>query len=275
MSLRFPAALLALALCQANAATVVLYDQNFENPTGFVNDNGDVNAFRTVNQLYGGQPAGFQFAQTFTVETLLVGGAQAWGTGFLDPQARAGQYALGMLSSVQNDLLGLSFNVSAYQFLNFQLDISSIDLDRWGGPFVPTGGLAPTFRISLYDNPTGATGLGGGTLLDTIDVSGLLSSSRNTFNWSKHTLALDATGNTNGNVTLLIDLLAGGYAAMDNFRIAASDTAGDTGGGGNGGGGGSVPEPGTPVLAGLGLVALALVSRRATAARGRAAATAA
>lgn len=275
MSLRFPAALLALALCQANAATVVLYDQNFENPTGFVNDNGDVNAFRTVNQLYGGQPAGFQFAQTFTVETLLVGGAQAWGTGFLDPQARAGQYALGMLSSVQNDLLGLSFNVSAYQFLNFQLDISSIDLDRWGGPFVPTGGLAPTFRISLYDNPTGATGLGGGTLLDTIDVSGLLSSSRNTFNWSTHTLALDATGNTNGNVTLLIDLLAGGYAAMDNFRIAASDTAGDTGGGGNGGGGGSVPEPGTPVLAGLGLVALALVSRRATAARGRAAATAA
>ena len=33
---------------------------------------------------------------------------------------------------------------------------------------------------------------------------------------------LDAAGNTNGNVILQIDLLVGGYAAMGNFRIAAS-----------------------------------------------------
>jgi hypothetical protein len=43
--------LLASAMTTANAATVVLYDQDFENPSGFVNDGGDVNIFRTVNQL--------------------------------------------------------------------------------------------------------------------------------------------------------------------------------------------------------------------------------
>lgn len=71
------AAILASAVTTAGAATVTLYDQNFESPTGFVNDGGDVNIFRTINQLYGGQPAGFQFAQANTVETLLVGGTQA------------------------------------------------------------------------------------------------------------------------------------------------------------------------------------------------------
>ena len=35
---------------------------------------------------------------------------------------------------------------------------------------------------------------------------------------------LSTAGNTNGNVILRIDLLSGGYAAMDNFVVAASDT---------------------------------------------------
>lgn len=95
-------------------ASTVLYVQTFENPTGFVNDGGDVNINRTVNQLYGNQPPGFTFAQTYTVETLLVGGSQAWGTGLLDPQGIAGRYALGMLSNVQDDLLGLSFDIGQF-----------------------------------------------------------------------------------------------------------------------------------------------------------------
>lgn len=39
--------------------------------------------------------------------------------------------------------------------------------------------------------------------------------------------APDASGNTNGNVILQIDRLSGGYAAMDNFFITASDNPGD------------------------------------------------
>lgn len=64
----------------ANAG-VILYHQDFENPNpgAFVNDGGDVNIYKPVNDLYGNQPVGFEFAQTYTVETLLVNGTQAWG----------------------------------------------------------------------------------------------------------------------------------------------------------------------------------------------------
>ena len=91
-----------------------LYDQDFENPTGFVNDGGDINIYRTVNDLYGGQPAGFTFAQNFTTETLLIGGTQAFGMGYADPSGIGGRYTLAMLSNAQDDQLGLAFNVGAF-----------------------------------------------------------------------------------------------------------------------------------------------------------------
>ena len=232
-------------------AATILYDQNFENPTGFVNDGGDVNIFRTVNQLYGNQPPGFTFAQNFTVETLLITGTQAFGAGYSDPSGTGGHYALGMLSTTQNDLLGLSFNVGANSFFNFRLDISSIDLSVFGGPFVPVAGTIPAFQFTLYDNPSGATGLGGGTILDQQQASGT-ASPRDVFDWTPVLLALDASGTTNGNVTLQIDLLNGGYAAMDNFRIVASDIPGDVGG---------VPEPATWTLLSGGVAAFLGVRR--------------
>ncbi len=246
----------AAVLASTATGTTLLYTQDFENPTGFVNDGGDVNIYRTVNQLYGNQPPGFQFAQTYTTETLLVGGTQAWGVGFQDPQNRAGRYVLGQLSDVQNDILSLSFNVGAYKFLNLQLDISSIDLDRWGGPFVPytpQGSAVPQFRFSLYDNPGGAVGGTSGAALASADVSGLSAANQYTFNWTNHVVALDATGNTNGNVTLRIDMLAGGYGAMDNLRIASSDTEGDVGQ--------PVPDGGTGLWLGATLVFLAAARR--------------
>lgn len=233
----------------ANAATI-LYSQNFENPNAgaFVNDGGDLNAYNPVNALYGNQPAGFQFAQTYTVETLLVNGGSAWGTGFLDPQNKAGKHALGMLSDQQNDLLSLAFDIGDYNFLNFQLDISSIDLDNWGGPFVPTGGVAPVFKLSLFDNPSGANNIDGPTLLSSATITGELNPQKNIFDWTNHIAALVAIGNTNGNVILQIDALSGGYAALDNFLIVASDTAGEV----------TVPEPTTLALLAMGLLGLLL-----------------
>ncbi|HMW57981.1 MAG TPA: PEP-CTERM sorting domain-containing protein [Accumulibacter sp.] len=239
-------------------AATVLYSQDFENPNpgSFVNDGGDINVWNPINTLYGGQPAGFSFAQTFTVEALLIGGSQAWGgTGFRDPQGIAGRHAISMLSSAQDDRLGLSFNVGAYKFLNFKLDVSSIDLNNWGGPFVPLGGQAPTFRFSLYDNPAGGVGIGGGILLDFAEITGTATALKNTFDWTNHIVALDATGNTNGNVILQIDELVGGYAALDNFLITASDTSGDVGQG-------QAPEPATLALLSFGLAAFAGKRRR-------------
>ncbi|MFO0960477.1 MAG: hypothetical protein U0800_24095 [Isosphaeraceae bacterium] len=224
-------------------ADVILLDQNFESPNGFVNDGGDININRTVNQLYANQPAGFTFAQAFTVETLHITGNQAFGTGYSDPQHIGGNYCLGMLSTVQDDLLGLSFNMQGQAYLNFRLDISSIDLDRFGGPFNPAGSV-PVFEITLFDNPSGATGLSGnGRILDVVRITGVASSARNVFNWAERTVALNGTGSTNGNVTIRIDelnTLGSGYAALDNFLIVASNTAY------------AVPEPSTLTLHALG-----------------------
>lgn len=254
---KFPLSLLAIAALSvavpAGAATV-LYTQDFEAPTGFVNRVGDLD-YVPVNNLYGNQPPGFQFGNSFTVETLLVGGNIAWGgNGYKDPQGVAGKHVLGMLSSAQDDLLGLSFNVGSFKFLNFQLDISSIDLNCCGGPFDASNQQTPTFRISLFDNPGGAAGLGSGALLDSVDISGTVGPNSFTFDWTNHIVALDATGNTGGNVTARIDLLTGGYAAMDNFRIVASDEPGDVGN--------DIPEPSSLALVMLGLAAVGTAARR-------------
>lgn len=231
-----------IGLSSVSVADTTLYDQDFENPTGFVNDGADVNIFRTVNDLYGGQPAGFSFAQMFTVETLFINGTQAFGTGYDDPSGIGGNYALGMLEGEQDDLLALSFDVQEFDFLNLQMDISSIDLSSWGGPFIPPGGEAPKFRYTLYDNPSGTVGLGSGTVLDSDEATGTASAPA-VFDWTHVSIPLDASLSTNGNVTLRIDLLEGEYASMDNFFIQSSDDP--------------IPEPTS-----LGLFALAMIGLR-------------
>jgi hypothetical protein len=82
------AAMLAFSATSAQAS-VVLYTQNFENPnlTAFNLSAGPDASSSSVNSIYANQPAGFTFAQQFTVDSLRVDGNQAWGgAGFQDPQ---------------------------------------------------------------------------------------------------------------------------------------------------------------------------------------------
>jgi len=133
---------LSITPCFALAASempIELFRQDFENPAAFVNDGGDVNISTTVNENFGGQPEGFFFDQAFTVETLNVTGTEAFGTGFSDPEGQAGNFLIGLLSDFENDLLGLSFDVEGRDFFNFQLDVTSLDLSTFQGPFVDPG----------------------------------------------------------------------------------------------------------------------------------------
>ena len=224
------------AVSPTHAVSTILYNQDFENPAAFVNNGGDINIFNSVNALYGNQPPGFTFTQAF-------------GHGYSDPSNIGGNYALGMASgtnNTQNDLLGLSFDVGSNNFFNFSLSISSIDLSVFGGPVVIPSS-EPKYEFTLFDN--GVAGLGSGTILDSLQVSGT-ASARDVFDWTNVLLPLDATGNTNGNVILRIDLLNSGYAALDNFLIVASDTPGE------------IPIPATVWLFGTGIFGLLGLSRK-------------
>lgn len=215
----------ALLAVQEGHAADILYDQDFESPASYRNWATDFDK-RTVNSLYGNQPPGFQFAQTFTVETVHLTGSTAYGRGFSDPSGIGGNYAIAMLQSLEDDRLGLSFEIGDRQFLNLRMDISSIVLD--GDHFRFPNPVRPKFKLTLFDNPSGAVTIGEGQELDSEIVTGT-KSSIDAFDWTSILVGLDASASTNGKVTLQIDLLEGDYAAFDNLRIAASDKEGDVG----------------------------------------------
>lgn len=234
----------------SQAAFITLYDQDFESPNGFAVGSGyfDVSQ-QMVNDLYGGQPAGFTFAQANTVETILLTGEDAFGTGYQDVAGIGGDYALGMLSDVQDDKLGLSFDIGSFDFFNFSLDISSLGLDgnsANNGPFA-SDDVAPSFTFTLFDNPGGGLTTGTGTALGTANLTGVASDVA-VLDWSNGAFSFDASGSTDGNVVLQVDLSSGGYAVFDNFKITASDEAGE--------GITNVPAPATLALFGLGLLGL-------------------
>ncbi|WP_299722436.1 VPLPA-CTERM sorting domain-containing protein [uncultured Tateyamaria sp.] len=237
------------------ASTTVLYDQDFENPNAFIGSRrSDVDA-QKVNVNYGNQPAGFTFGNTFTVETINVtdstnpGGDRQFNSigGYTGDLAQSGDFVIGMLSTAQDDLLGLTFDVTGFDFLNVQIDLTNLDLECCGAPF-HSGSFdtTPDFQFSLFDGQ-GTGGIGGGTLLDR-KVFSPDASARHVIDFSTFTFGLDAKDTTDGLVTLQIDLLSGGYAAFDNLRIAASDTEGNVG---------VVPLPAAAwfLLAGIGMLA--------------------
>lgn len=251
---------LAATLCMGvgstafGASTTVLYDQDFENPNAFVGSHrSDVDS-QKVNVNYGNQPAGFTFGNTFTVETINVtdsvnpGGDRQFNSigGYTGDLAQSGNFLIGMLSTAQNDLLGLTFDVTGFDFLNVQIDLTNLDLECCGAPF-HSGNFdaTPDFQFSLFDGQ-GVGGIGGGTLLDR-KVFSPEASARNVIDFSTFTFGLDAKNTTDGLVTLQIDLLTGGYAAFDNLLIAASNTEGNVG---------VVPLPAAAwfLLGGLGLL---------------------
>jgi hypothetical protein len=158
----------------------------------------------------------------------------------------------GMLSTGQDDRLGLAYNVGSFVFLDMSIDPAGL-----GGPLIPGSGVTtdtgtePRSRFTMFDNPGGANCIGSRTALDFADITDTVSD-RNVVAFVAVVIGLDASGSTNGNVILQFDLLIGGYASFDNITIVLSSTQGDV----------TITVPvALPILA-LGMADLAFAKRK-------------
>lgn len=217
---RIIAGLLGLFITStASGQTVVLYSNDFEHPNVAPEVNcGNSLDTRGIDLLYGAP--GFHFQQAFTVELVVTDDP---GGLYSDPSGVGGAYALGMLSTFQDDRLALSFDRGGRRYLNVGLDLSAIDVNGCGGPF---GVAQPSLQLSLYDSPAGFDLAQPGTLLDQAVLTSTAPPSATVFGWQYGQVSLDAEQATTGTVTVVFDLLTSGYAAFDNLSIVAADETG-------------------------------------------------
>jgi MYXO-CTERM domain-containing protein len=202
------------------AETLILYGNDFETPNQMPAATCATLDPAGINVLYG--TADFVFHQINTVEAVLVevtatGGARV----YADPEMKAGKYTLGMLSSLQDDKLSLTFDAKNLPFLNVGMDLSSIEVPGCGGPF---GVAIPIMHLSLLDSPGGVFDWAQPVLSDQM-VTGVMAPDGFTFAWKHVVAALDASKSTDGHVSIVFDLVQSGYAAFDNLSITASSTA--------------------------------------------------
>lgn len=211
--------MLASLLCAHTAgATEVLYANDFETPNVPIAVNcGNSLDSRTIDQLFG--TADFKYAQVNTVEGVSLQDPAGL---YKNPAGTGGKYAIGMLSAYQDDKLGLTFDAGKRAFVNVAFDLSSIDVQGCGGPF---GVDKPVMRVSLVDSP-GNVFSWSGTVLSQAELTGVAAPDAWTFAWSRIVASLDASGSTDGHITVVFDLLKSGYGSFDNLSITAADTAG-------------------------------------------------
>lgn len=206
--------------------TILLFENDFSAPnqTPVANCGPDLDA-TLVNTLWGGTGTGTGggglWAQTNTVETILINGPDNI---YTDSLGIGGDYCLSMLSTFQDDRAALTLDCEELPFVNLYMDISAIDLVICGGPFL----LAqPSYHVMVFDSPGGVFDIfAPGTLLDEDTLFGIApGSDPYTFTWLSVATWLDVSTSTDGNVTVMLDLLTSGYAAFDNVEINASVSA--------------------------------------------------
>ncbi|MBK9273255.1 MAG: T9SS type A sorting domain-containing protein [Flavobacteriales bacterium] len=205
------------------AQTITLYSNAFTSPNMAVTTAacGTDISQQAVNDLWagtgGGTGGGGNWAQTFTVETLLINGP---GNVYTDQAGIGGDYCIGLQTAQQNDKAALTLDSDGLPYVNLTMDISGIEVSGCGAPF---GTAAPIFQVTVFDTPSGAFNINSpGMVLDDATLTGgPPSSDPFSFNWTTVGAALDVSASSNGTVTVLIDLQASGYAAFDNLDISA------------------------------------------------------
>jgi hypothetical protein len=223
---RWHVGLIALIAFTSKGQTVLLFENHFDAPnqTPVANCGPDLDA-TFVNTLWGGTGTGTGggglWSQLNTVETILINGAD---NVYTDSLGIGGDHCLSMLSTFQDDRAALTLNCEGLPFVNLYMDISAIDLVACGGPF---GMAQPSFHVSVFDSPGGVFDMfAPGILLDEDTLYGVVpGSDPYTFTWASVATGLHVANSTDGNVTVMLDLLTSGYAAFDNIVINASVSA--------------------------------------------------
>ncbi|MBK9177811.1 MAG: hypothetical protein IPM46_16060 [Flavobacteriales bacterium] len=203
--------------------TIQLFVNDFSSPLSTPSGNcGPDLCITPVNSLWQGTGTGTggggSWKQVYTVETLLINGSSGI---YTDSTGQGGDYCLGMLSTFQNDKVALTLFSDTLPYVNLYMDVSAIDLVGCSGPF---GTDVPSFRVSVHDSPNGVFNINNpGPPLDVDTLyGGVPSADPHHFRWTTVQTGLDVSGATDGNISVMWDLLTSGYAAFDNLRIEAS-----------------------------------------------------
>ncbi len=206
---------------------VLLYVNDFEVPNISITPNFCLPSHISsdlINDVYG-TPENL-FDQVATVEPVFIEYSTApWE--YLDPLDIGGNYSIGMLSNLENDMLSLSFDKQGLDFLNVRMDIAPIGLALC----LTSNPTTPTFRLTVYDDPDGIFDISNitETVLDFADVTGIApdpSNPKYNMQWKEVLAGLDVSGSTNNNIALVWDLLGtSGYATFDNLEISASNSS--------------------------------------------------
>jgi hypothetical protein len=201
----------------AAAQEITLYENDFEKPNQPVEVScGNSLDQAGINETFG--KAGYNFIEQYSVETVVLHDPMGK---YSDQGSRNGDYALGMLGSVQDDKLAFRFDMQGQQYLNVAMDVSSIDVEGCGGPF---GVETPKFKVMLLEDADGEFNWSN-KKLDEKMLEGEASSDAWKFHWTRGTVALDAGEAKTGNIIVVFDLVTAGYAAFDNLKITAAKLA--------------------------------------------------
>jgi hypothetical protein len=174
----------------------------------------------TVNLAYG--RGSNLYDQDYTVEVVYIATYidQASGQSLQVSDGRAGKYAIGMLTELDNDKVRLTFNVEGRSFVNFAIDIAPFATMNAGacddGSVVFPTEPAKLTVSAMIDSSS--------TLLSTVTLTG--SSGQPGFFsvvWERVCGSLDVSQAMGGNITIEWDALEPVYIFFDNVDIVASD----------------------------------------------------